>query len=68
MKVLIIADNELKRFPMLNSAKDSYWQPENNTISGVYYLLPNAEKDIKKARIPYSIDNIEIKTELDDEQ
>ena len=61
MKVLIIADNELKRFPMLNSAKDSYWQPENNTISGVYYLLPNAEKDIKKAGVPYRVENVEIK-------
>ena len=58
MTALIIPD--VSQFPILNANKDSYWQPTNNTVGGVYWLQLEAQTDLDNAAIAYTIGEIEI--------
>jgi len=60
MTVLIISD--LEKFPLQISSSE-YWIPSNNTVSGDYWLQLEAQNDLDKAGINYTIGEIEIKQE-----
>jgi len=63
MKVLIIEQSEINKFPIWNKNKDSQWLPLNNTVSGEYWLQLEAEQDLIDNGIEYTIGEIEIKQE-----
>ena len=63
MKVIIIPNSEIKKFPILNIIGDSKWNPTNNTISGVYWLQLEAEQDLINNGVSYTIGEVEIKQE-----
>ena len=63
MTALIIPNTELSKFPLLNSKGDSYWQPLNNTVSGDYWLQLEAQSELDKHGIEYTIGEVEIKKE-----
>lgn len=63
MTVLIITD--LDKFPLLNSKGDSYWQPLNNTVSGDYWLQLEAQSELDKHKIKYTIKEVEIKQDIE---
>lgn len=58
MTALIIPD--VSQFPILSSEGDFYWNPTNNTVSGVYWLQLEAQLDLDNAAIAYTIGEIEI--------
>jgi len=60
MTVLIISD--LEKFPLQISSSE-YWIPSNNTVSGDYWLKLEAQNDLDKSGINYTIGEIEIKQE-----
>lgn len=60
MEALIFSESEVQKFPILNANKDSYWQPTNNTVGGVYWLQLEAQTDLDNAEIAYTIGEIEI--------
>jgi hypothetical protein len=60
MEALIFSESEVQKFPILNANKDSYWQPTNNTVGGVYWLQLEAQTDLDNAAIAYTIGEIEI--------
>lgn len=61
MKVIIIPNSELKKFPILNIIGDSKWNPTNNTVIGEYWLQLEAEQDLIDNGISYTIGEVEIK-------
>ena len=63
MKVLIIPQTELHKFPIWNKTHDSQWMPLNNTVSGDYWLQLEAQADLDNAGVEYTIGEIEIKQE-----
>jgi subtilase family serine protease len=58
MTALIIPD--VSQFPILSSEGDFYWNPTNNTVSGVYWLQLEVQTDLDNAAIAYTIGEIEI--------
>lgn len=62
MTVLII--NNIDKFPIKNS-NGGFWQPLNNTITGDYWLQLNAQQDLDKAGISYTIGEVEIKEDIE---
>ena len=60
MEALIFSESEVQKFPILNANKDSYWQPTNNTVGGVYWLQLEAQTDLDNAEIAYTTGEIEI--------
>jgi len=63
MIALIIPQSELIKFPIWNHTHDSQWIPSNNTVSGDYWLKLEAQNDLDKSGINYTIGEIEIKQE-----
>lgn len=60
MKTLII--KEVSKFPIRCSIA-GYWMPLNNTVSGDYWLQLEAQSDLDKHGIKYTIGEVEIKQE-----
>jgi len=60
MQVLIIQN--IKQFPIKNS-NGGEWLPLNNTVSGDYWLQLEAEQDLIKNGVEYTIGEVEIKQE-----
>ena len=58
MDVLIIKYNS--KFPIINN-NGGYWNPDNNTVSGDYWLQLEAEQDLIDNGIEYTIGKVEIK-------
>jgi subtilase family serine protease len=58
MTALIIPD--VSQFPILSGEGDFYWNPTNNTVSGVYWLQLEAQTDLDNAASAYTIGEIEI--------
>ena len=65
MEALIFSESEVQKFPILNANKDSYWQPTNNTVGGIYWLQLEAEQDLIDNGISYTIGEVEIKQETE---
>ena len=63
MKVIIIEKLELDKFPIWNATHDSQWMPLNNTVSEEYWLQLEAQNDLDKYGINYTIGEVEIKQE-----
>jgi len=61
MQALIIKD--VSKFPLLSNSKEFFWKPDNNTVSGDYWLQLEAEQDLIDNGINYTIGEIEIKQE-----
>jgi len=61
MKVLIIQNDELNKFPL--KYKGGQWNPTNNTVSSDYWLQLEAEQDFIDNGIEYIIGEVEIKQE-----
>lgn len=63
MIALIIPQLEISKFPIWNKTHDSQWIPLNNTVSGEYWLQLEAQSDLDKHGIKYTIGEVEIKQE-----
>lgn len=62
MTVIIISTSELNKFP-LKFGDSMFWQPNNNTVSGYYWLQLEAQSDLDKHEIKYTIGEVEIREE-----
>jgi len=65
MKVIIIPNSELNKFPILNLKGDSKWMPTSNTVSGEYWLQLEAKQDLIDNGIDYTIGEVEIQQETE---
>jgi hypothetical protein len=63
MKVLIIPNSEISKFPI--KYKGGQWNPTNNTVSGEYWLQLESEQDLIDNGISYTIGEVEIKQETE---
>lgn len=59
MTALIIPTAEINKFPL--PYKGGQWTPLNNTVNGDYWLKLEAQFDLDKAGIEYTIGEVEIK-------
>lgn len=60
MIALIIPNLELHKFP-IPCSNGGYWNPTNNTVSNVYWLQLEAQSELDKHKIKYTIKEVEIK-------
>lgn len=59
MIALLIPNSEISKFPI--KYKGGQWNPTNNTVSGDYWLQLEAQSDLDKASIKYTIGEVQIK-------